>query len=117
MLGGADLFLMGLAAFAGDPELARFLVAFVPMLSVAGGSYVVCVSTFEFGGLTPIALTSMMPFLGGVYVFGLDSAPTAGSAAGLALMVIGALAGWFGLAPVLSTQPPEDGTALPFAPR
>ena len=105
VLGGVDLFFMGVASLANDPALTMVLVALIPMLSIALGIYIVVLTAHEHGGLLPIGLLSMMLFLGGVYVFGLESATYSGPAAGVVLVVIGALAM---IAAVVSSLAPAE---------
>ena len=91
VLGGADLTLLGIASFIGDPELTATLLAMVPMLSIAAGIYIVVLATDEIGDAFPIALFSMLLFLLGIYVYGLTNATLAGPAAGVMSISVGVL--------------------------
>ena len=99
ILGGIDLALLGVASLVENPEITAALLALIPMLSVAGCIYIVVTATFEIGGLLPIALFSMMLFLGGVFVFGLTNATGAGAASGTVLLSVGVIFALLGIRP------------------
>lgn len=99
ILGGADLALMGLASLLQDPALTMNLVALIPVLSIAVSINIVGFATVERGGTLPISLLSMMLVLGGVYVYGLEHATTAGAAVGIVLLSIGLIAVLLGAVP------------------
>jgi hypothetical protein len=99
VLGGVDLALLGAASLAEDPALTAFLIALLPMLSSAAAIYIVILASIEIGGLVPVALFSIMLFLGGVFVFGLSSATGAGPASGVVLISVGIIFALLGLRP------------------
>jgi hypothetical protein len=99
ILGGVDLALLGIASLFGDPTLTGMLLAWVPMLSLAAGIYIVLFSTMEIGELFPIGLLSMLLALLGVYVYGLTNATFAGPAAGVMSISVGGLFALLGLWP------------------
>jgi hypothetical protein len=99
ILGGADLALLSAASLAEDPAITGLLLAWLPMLSIAAGIYIVVLATIEIGGLLPVGLFSTMLFLGGVYVFGLSNATGAGPASGVVLLSIGLIFALLGLRP------------------
>ncbi len=114
ILGGIDLALMGAASLFESAELTSLLVAWIPVLSIAVGINIVVLSAIEIGDLFPVSLFSLGLFLGGVYVYGLDSATHAGPAAGLVLLSIGALTAVAGIRSARApASPARDAASSP----
>lgn len=108
ILGGVDLSIMGVASLVEDPAVTALLVALIPMLSIAAAINIIALSTWEQGGLLPVGLLSIALFLAGVYVYGLESATHAGPAAGVVLLVVGAIAALLGVhPPAVSVESPR----------
>ena len=101
VVGGINLALMGVMALTETSQDAtRLLIAAIVPLSIAVGIYVVGLATTETPTPFPIALACMYMFLGGVAVYAMEQAPTAGHASGVLLIVLGACAGLLGVRPL-----------------